>query len=151
NRTLVDEMNRLNSELNNTRARADKTDAALKRARDDFEQERNADQAALKKANEAKAKAEAAVVEEQNKKSQAYLQALEDIARKDKELEDMKKSLQNTTEDKDKIIRQKTAEIAQMEIRIKKLQDKLPQLNVLDYDVAKGKIVRLDPSGNTAY
>jgi hypothetical protein len=150
-KTLVDEMARLNTELLNTRATKDKAEQSLARARQDFEQERNADQAALRKAREAQAAAEAAVVEEQQKKSEAYKQALEAIADKDKKLEELQKQVQNITDDKDKEINRLKKDGVNKDTAIKKLQDQVPQLNILDYDVAKGKIVRLDRTGNVAY
>jgi hypothetical protein len=151
NRSLVDEMARLGSELRSTQLKGEKTEQALKKARDDFEAERTADQAALKKANEGQRIAQAELVTEREKKSQAFLDAAERLAKQDAAMEESNKKLQNTTEDKDKEIRRLKADIARLETHVKRLQDRLPQLNILDYDVAKGKILRLNPAGNEAY
>jgi hypothetical protein len=149
-KTLTGELDRLNQELANTRTALAKTDAALKKAKESYENDLAGNAAALKKAQEDLAKANAQNVADREDHAKKMVEALERIAKQDKDVEDLTKSRTQTSDDKDKQIRQYKQEIEDLKLLVKKTQEKLPQTNVLDYDVPKGKIVSLDRAGNVA-
>jgi hypothetical protein len=148
--SMADLTTRLNTELNNMRADRDKALANLKRAREEYESQKNAQDAALKQAQTDLNKQQTANVELQQKKSQEYTDALDLMGKKDKEIEDLRKQLANTIDDKDKENRRIKTELAQTQTSLVKAQEKLPGVSVLDFDQPKGKIVRLNRSGAAA-
>src|SRR5262249_11555830 len=150
-RTAVEEIERLNKTLAATRDTLNKTDLPLKKAREEYENIQAGNAAELKKAREDLAKANAQNVADREAHAKAMIDALDRIAKQDKDIEDLKKQGLQTTDDKDKEIRRLQGEINDLRILVQKTKEKVPQLNVLDYDVAKGKVMNVDQTGRVAY
>jgi hypothetical protein len=147
--SMADRDAKLTSQVNNLQQQLDKEKANLKRAKDDYEAQQAALDAQLKKFQSDYNKLNAAHVELQQKKSQEYRDALDQLAERDKKIEELTKGMANLTDDKDKEIRRIKTERDQLDVTRKKLQDKLPGAQVLDFEQPKGKIVRLSRGGQT--
>lgn len=65
--------------------------------------------------------------------------------------EKLQESLGALQEKYDKTIKAKDKEIEQLNRRMQKIEEKIPKLNVLEYDYPKGKIIQIDRSGQLPF
>src|SRR5262249_11994782 len=132
--TLTDQVATLTTALDNARAERDKAKKTTDEALDHYRQDKEELEKALKQVRDSLSKAQPENGAIQQKKSQDYLDALDQIAKKDKEIEDLKKQVVQISDDADKEKRRMKKEITDLDVTRQKLQDKLPKTNLLDYD-----------------
>jgi hypothetical protein len=138
---------RLTTQVNNLNQQLEKEKASHKRAKDDFDAQLAAANAQMEKMRQDYNKLNAEYVAYQQKRSQEYQGALDGMAEKDKKIEDLTKGMANLTDDKDKEIRRIKGDLATITTTLDKTKEKLPGVQVLDFEQPKGKIVRLARGG----
>lgn len=149
--TMAAELDRLRAALATAQQNIDQLKLNLDKQRQAYQEQLNERDAQLKVARDGQSKAEAEIVQLKTQRSLEFQQLQEAKAQADALVEQMSKQLNEVRDDLErKLIREKQ-EVKTLLTELERERDNKPKLNLLDYDQPKGKIVRLDRGGDTAY
>lgn len=135
---------------NEAKLKADK-DLALDKERKDFQRDIAAMRDAKGKAEDMLAKTKDDVDKRLKGVSDNYDAVVKEFRESIVKAEEWEKKLADLNKQKNEMEAKLVAAIKDAEIKVKKLEEKLPQIDLLAYDKPKGKITRIDINNTTAY
>jgi hypothetical protein len=150
-RTYSDALGAAEAEVAKMTQDRDRTQQLMKQRDDDHNQTQAAKDDQIKRLQDQLTAAQKANLDLQQAKSAEYLDLLATKAKLDEQVENLTRQIAQLTDDKNREVQKLQGDLADFDMKYKRLESKQPDPNILEYAKPQGRIERLDPSGKLAY